>query len=98
MPTDGHEGPFAGFSDVAPPHEPAGRTDAASAGTQSDRPPRPNAPTTGQAFGGTGPYPGLALTGRLVVTLPKALWVPLTRGVYWNNRPHVHALQPWTDR
>ncbi|MFJ4321394.1 hypothetical protein ACIP46_39960 [Streptomyces lavendulae] len=56
-----------------------------------------DAAKSGQTFGGTGPRAGAGLTGWLVVALPEALWVPLTRGVYWSNRPHVHALQTWTD-
>ncbi|MFJ3882433.1 hypothetical protein ACIPW5_33940 [Streptomyces sp. NPDC090077] len=57
-----------------------------------------DAATSGQTLGGTGPYAGAGLTGRLVVALPEPLWAPLTRGVYWSNRPHVQALQAWTDR
>ncbi|MFD8294381.1 hypothetical protein ACFV2B_40025 [Streptomyces lavendulae] len=57
-----------------------------------------DAPTAGQTLGGTGPYAGLGLTGRLVVALPETLWAPLARGVYWTNQPHLQALQAWTDR
>ncbi|RSS53549.1 hypothetical protein EF912_18155 [Streptomyces sp. WAC07061] len=24
--------------------------------------------------------------------------MPLVRGVYWSNQPHLQALQAWTDR
>lgn len=57
-----------------------------------------DAPKAGQTLGGTGPYAGLGLTGRLVVALPETLWAPLVRGVYWTNQPHLEALQAWTDR
>lgn len=52
----------------------------------------------GQTLGGTGPYNGAGLTGRLCVTLPNQLWSPLHHGVYWTNQPHVRALEIWTDR
>ncbi|MFF4013416.1 hypothetical protein [Streptomyces sp. NPDC001717] len=52
----------------------------------------------GQNLGGTGPYAGAGLTGRLCVTLPDALAVPLLRGVYWTNLPHVQTLEAWGDR
>ncbi|MFE2850244.1 hypothetical protein ACFXJO_03825 [Streptomyces lavendulae] len=45
-----------------------------------------DAPKAGQTLGGTGPYAGLGLTGRLVVALPETLWAPLVRGVYWTDR------------
>ncbi|MFB9593740.1 hypothetical protein [Streptomyces racemochromogenes] len=56
------------------------------------------APRAGQTLGGTGPRAGAGLTGRLVVALPEALSVPLVRGVYWSNQPHLQALQAWTDQ
>lgn len=52
----------------------------------------------GQTLGGIGPHSGAGLTGRLCVTLPDTLAVPLQRGVYWTNLPHVQALEAWTDR
>ncbi|MFF4104377.1 hypothetical protein [Streptomyces sp. NPDC001903] len=52
----------------------------------------------GQNLGGTGPYGGAGYTARLCVTLPDALAVPLLRGVYWTNLPHVQALQAWGDQ
>ncbi|MFJ9342349.1 hypothetical protein ACIRP0_24115 [Streptomyces sp. NPDC101733] len=52
----------------------------------------------GQTLGGTGPHGGRGLTGRLCLTLPDTLAVPLTRGVYWTNQPHVTALQAWADQ
>ncbi|MFI1152544.1 hypothetical protein [Streptomyces sp. NPDC020817] len=52
----------------------------------------------GQNLGGTGPYAGAGYTARLCVTLPDALAVPLLRGVYWTNLPHVQALEAWGDR
>ncbi|WP_331739971.1 hypothetical protein OG590_39490 (plasmid) [Streptomyces goshikiensis] len=52
----------------------------------------------GQNLGGTGPYAGAGLTGRLCVTLPDALAVPLLRGLYWTNLPHIQALESWGDQ
>ncbi|MEV0987799.1 hypothetical protein [Streptomyces sp. NPDC049949] len=52
----------------------------------------------GQNLGGTGPYDGAGYTARLCVTLPDALAVPLLRGVYWTNLPHLQALQAWGDQ
>ncbi|MGW2997938.1 hypothetical protein ACWDA9_42045, partial [Streptomyces sp. NPDC001193] len=51
----------------------------------------------GQNLGGTGPHGGSGLTGRLCVTLPDALGVPLVRGTYWTNLPHLQALEAWTE-
>ncbi|MCY0937342.1 hypothetical protein [Streptomyces sp. H34-S4] len=31
------------------------------------------------------------------MSLTEALWVPLQRGVYWTNQPHVQALETWKD-
>lgn len=56
------------------------------------------APGAEQTVGGVGPKGGRGLTGRLCVTLPDVLAVPLQRGVYWGNRPHVAALKAWNDR
>ncbi|MER7122265.1 hypothetical protein [Streptomyces goshikiensis] len=52
----------------------------------------------GQNLGGTGPHAGAGYTARLCVTLPDTLAVPLLRGVYWTNLPHVQALEAWADR
>ncbi|MCX5192307.1 hypothetical protein OOK31_00095 [Streptomyces sp. NBC_00249] len=52
----------------------------------------------GQMLGGTGPHAGAGLTGRLCVALPDAIWMPLHRGLYWTNLPHLEALQAWTDQ
>ncbi|MFF2580048.1 hypothetical protein [Streptomyces goshikiensis] len=51
----------------------------------------------GQNLGGTGPYAGAGYTARLCVTLSDALAVPLLRGVYWTNLPHLQALEAWAD-
>ncbi|MFF3863314.1 hypothetical protein [Streptomyces sp. NPDC002209] len=45
----------------------------------------------GQNLGGTGPYAGAGYTARLCVTLPDNFAVPLLRGVYWTNRPHLRT-------
>ncbi|MFD7084931.1 hypothetical protein [Streptomyces sp. NPDC059918] len=52
----------------------------------------------GQNLGGTGPHAGAGLTARLCVTLPDHRAVPLVRGTYWTNLPHLKALEAWTDR
>ncbi|MFB7058973.1 hypothetical protein ACFCXT_38350 [Streptomyces vinaceus] len=52
----------------------------------------------GQNLGGTGPYGGAGYAARLCVTLPGALAVPLLRGVYWTNLPHLQALEAWGDQ
>ncbi|EDX20222.1 hypothetical protein SSAG_00013 [Streptomyces sp. Mg1] len=52
----------------------------------------------GQNLGGTGPHAGAGYTALLCVTLPDALAVPLLRGVYWTNLPHVQALEAWADQ
>ncbi|MGW2442319.1 hypothetical protein ACWCY1_37320 [Streptomyces goshikiensis] len=51
----------------------------------------------GQNLGGAGPYGGAGYTARLCVTLSDALAVPLLRGVYWTNLPHLQALEAWAD-
>lgn len=52
----------------------------------------------GQNPGGTGPHGGAGYTARLCVTLPDTLAVPLLRGVYWTNLPHLQALEQWGDQ
>lgn len=52
----------------------------------------------GQLPGGTGPHSGTGLTGRLCLTLPDTAALPLQRGVYWSNQPHIQALQEWGDQ
>ncbi|MFJ3204752.1 hypothetical protein [Streptomyces sp. NPDC086989] len=52
----------------------------------------------GPNLGGTGLYSGAGLTGRLCVTLPDELAVPLLRGVYWTNLPHIQAVEEWGGR
>lgn len=67
-------------------------------GLLREREPIPaDASKSGQTLGGTGPHAGAGLAGRLAVALPETLSVPLERGVYRSNLPHVQALQAWTD-
>ncbi|QEV49533.1 hypothetical protein CP980_34995 [Streptomyces vinaceus] len=78
---------------------PALRVELEAAGMLREWEPVPaGAAQAGQTLGGTGPGGGQGLTGRLCVTLPDTLAVPLHRGVYWTNEPHVTALDAWTER
>ncbi|MFD5512608.1 hypothetical protein ACFWIB_33255 [Streptomyces sp. NPDC127051] len=79
--------------------EPALRTELETRGLLREWEPIPEgAQQAGQNLGGTGPYGGAGYTARLCLTLPDALAVPLLRGVYWTNVPHVQALEAWGDR
>ncbi|MGW3061885.1 hypothetical protein ACWC98_39125 [Streptomyces goshikiensis] len=78
---------------------PALRTELETRGLLREWEPVPSgAQQAGQNLGGTGPYAGAGYTARLCVTLPDTLAVPLLRGVYWTNLPHVQALEAWADR
>ncbi|MFJ1869466.1 hypothetical protein ACIOD1_33260 [Streptomyces sp. NPDC088097] len=77
---------------------PALRTELEQRGFWREWEPIPDgAARAGQSLGGIGPHGGAGLTGRLCVVLPDLLAMPLTRGVYWTNLPHVTALEAWTD-